>query len=177
MSSNLSSSLRLYGEETQKSVAAFLLSPLKVHLRKRFHGRMVHNRYIATKPWKYPGRGKGVVHFFSQSSIRKRTNFNHRRWKIQCNNPGRPFFDKFGPNFIIVHLKWNWYLKISNAQNSIEMLTLFVSNQKYTFCANLVQKIQFLSWNLVPGHLIWICRIQWLYSLSSLDQRIRFGQS
>ena len=39
------------------------------------------------------------------------------------------------------------------------------------------QKIQCLNWNLVPGHLIWICRIQWLYSLSSLDQRIRFGQS
>ena len=150
MSSNLSSSLRLYGEETQKSVAAFLLFPVKVHLRKRFHGCMVYNRYIATKPWKYPGSGEGVVHFISQNSIRKRTNFNHRRWKYSA--------------IIQKDLFWQVWSKLHNHSFKMKLVPKnfqcpefdrhahFVCfKPKYNFRANLIQKnkmfkLKFGSW-------------------------------
>ena len=51
-------------------------------------------------------------------------------------------------------------------QNSIVVFTFSVLHWKHPFWANLVHKIKIisLSWNLVP-RLIWIYRIQWLYSL------------
>ena len=50
----------------------------------------------------------------------------------------------------------------SSIQNSMVVLTFSVSEWKYPFWANLVQKIKIISWcwNLVPW-LIQICRIQW----------------
>ena len=52
-------------------------------------------------------------------------------------------------------------------QNSVVMFTFFTFEQKYPFCANLVQnaKIISLSLNLVAT-LTWICRTQWCCSLS-----------
>ena len=65
--------------------------------------------------------------------------------------------------------KSNYQLKLkfgsqtnSNMHNSMMLLTFFVFEWKYSFWANLVQKIKILtlSWNLVPT-LIRTCRIQW----------------
>ena len=55
-------------------------------------------------------------------------------------------------------------------QNSMGMLTFFVFGRKYSFWANLVQKIKIVSlrWNLIPI-LIRICRIQWCCSLFSFS--------
>ena len=68
--------------------------------------------------------------------------------------------------------KSNYQLKLkfgsqtnSNMQNSMMLFTFFVFEWKYSFWANLVQKIKIISWswNLVPG-LIRIFRIQWYCS-------------
>ena len=50
------------------------------------------------------------------------------------------------------------------------MFSFFVFNQKYVFCANLVQNVRIirLSWNSVAS-LIRICRIQWCCSLFSFS--------
>ena len=63
-------------------------------------------------------------------------------------------------------------------QNSMMLLTFFVFDWKYSFWANLVQKVKIISfiWNLVPK-LVRVCRIQWWCSLFwFLTGNTLFGQ-
>ena len=78
-----------------------------------------------------------------------------------------PFLGKFGPKNQNCHfkLKFRTYTKW-NMQNSVVMFIYFVFDWKYPFSTNLVQKIKIISWSLnLVARLIWICRIQWCYSL------------
>ena len=82
-----------------------------------------------------------------------------------CFRPETPFLGKFSPKNQICQFKLKFGTKTnSNIQNSKVVFTFSVLNRKYTFWANLVQKIKIvsLSWNLVP-RLIRIYNIQWWY--------------
>ena len=96
-----------------------------------------------------------------------------------CFWSGIPFLGKFGPktqNYQF-KLKFGTYTN-STMQNSMMLFTFFVFEQKYSFSANLVQKVKIiiLCWNLVTS-LIRICRIQWRSSIFPFVTRnARFGQ-
>ena len=82
-----------------------------------------------------------------------------------CFRPETPFLGKFSPKNQICQFKLKFGTKTnSNIQNSKVVFTFSVLNRKYTFWANLVQKIKIVSlnWNLVP-RLIRIYNIQWWY--------------
>ena len=66
----------------------------------------------------------------------------------------------------ISNFPWLLAMTNSNMQNSMAVSAFSVLDWKYTFWANLAPKfkILYLKWNLVP-RLIWICKIQWWYSL------------
>ena len=69
-------------------------------------------------------------------------------------------------------------LSNSNMRDSMMLFTFFAFDRKYSFCANLVQKVKIvrLRWNLILT-LIRICRIQWWCSLFTfLARNIFFGQ-
>ena len=68
-----------------------------------------------------------------------------------------PFWLNFVQKPKLFRLKFLTYNN-SNKFNSMVMFTFYVFHWKYSFQANLVQKIKIftLSWNLVP-RLIWIC--------------------
>ena len=90
--------------------------------------------------------------------------FNDAVWFF-CFRPETPFLGKFSPKNQICQFKLKFGTKTnSNIQNSKVVFTFSVLNRKYTFWANLVQKIKIvsLSWNLVP-RLIRIYNIQWWY--------------
>ena len=86
---------------------------------------------------------------------------------------------KFGPKILNCQFKLKFgTITNSSVQNSVVVFTFFVSKWKYSFWANLVQKIKIVSlcWNLAPS-LIWICRIQWWCSLLLfLTGNTLFGQ-
>ena len=86
------------------------------------------------------------------------------------------FLGKFGPKNqnSKFKVKLGTYTK-SNMQNSMGMFTLFVFGWKYSFWANLAQKIKIFSskWNVIPG-LIRIWRIQWWCSLFFIFNRNYF---
>ena len=75
-----------------------------------------------------------------------------------------PFLGKFGPKHQNCHfkLKFGTYTS-SNMQNSMMIfIYLFFFDRKYPFWANLVQKVNSISWNWNLGpRLIQIWRIQW----------------
>ena len=87
-----------------------------------------------------------------------------------------PFLGKFGPKNQNCHFKLKFgTCTNSNMQNSMVMFICSVFDQKYSFLANLVQKVKIIrwSWNLLP-RLIWVCRIQWCCSLFCFLIEIHF---
>ena len=77
------------------------------------------------------------------------------------------FLGKFCPKCQNCHFmrKYRTYTN-SCMESSMMLFSFFVFEWKYSFWANLVQKIKIvtLCWNLIP-RLIRICRIQWCHSL------------
>ena len=92
-----------------------------------------------------------------------RWNFTHRlirtcriqRWRsLFIFRPEILFLGKFGPKNEDYHSKLKLVTQNNpNMQNSIAMFALSLSDWKYSFSANLVQKVKIvsLSWNLVAG--------------------------
>ena len=128
-----------------------LVGPWEINRSKWHHGRMCPSRYFVTEPWKNLGVNLNKVVCLSWNLVPILIRIYRIRWWCSLFSDQK-YLSKLCPkdqNFLF-KLKFGTQIN-SNMQNSMDMFTFCLLDQKCLFWANSVQKIKIvcLCWNLV----------------------------